>query len=977
MLLKRFRRAAGLTQEELAERAELSVEAISALERGVSRAPHKDTVALLADALALSAQDRALFEAAARKRDDGTAPLVAEGLRAQPGGSPSQFVGRARELAIVERHLAGKGPPVLLLAGEPGIGKSRLLRESVARARANGWAVLQGGCHRRGGQEPYTPLLEALQSRIHGQSPAQLRTDLQHCGWLARLLPELVDMAALPAPRSSLPPEQERRLMFGAVGRFLANVAGPAGTLLALDDVQWADSDALDLLSTLIRTMSDTPLRVVAAYRDTELTAHHALTSLLGDLARAGVASLCRLGPLTEQEAGELLSSLLDGQHSTEPALHESVLRRAGGVPFYLVSCVQWLQNGGATDGNLEDVPWDVAETIRQRVAALPEEAHELLAAAAVVDHRATRATLISVVMRPGWSEESILQALDAACRARLLAEVGDDSYQFAHNIIREVVWADLGSAHRAALHRRVAEALEHAPTEVPAEVLAYHLMRCGEREKAVVYLERVADRAQAMYANTAAEHYYRDLVARQDELGHTIDGARAREKLGAMLRINAHYDEALDVLERAVQAYRVAGSREGQRQALAHLGRVHARRGTPDAGIARIQSFLNSKDAGESSPGTAALFIALADLYYASGRYREQLAAAERAGSVARALGDDRLLTQAEQWRSTALLTLGRAEEAIPALEEVIPQAEALGDLSSHLHALNHVALAYIQRGEFATSRSYIDRALTVAEMQGDPVQIAFMTYNRGMLEVYTGEWKQARADFERAAAMMRQIAMAWTSAYPLLGLGQLCLAEGHLEASARYLQEAITLAERSNDLQALQYALAALVERDLLEGRPEVARARLDRLLDRQTSSRAESSAHILALLAWTHMEMGDLAQAQELAAQSAARAVTEQNRLSLVESLRVRAMLMMRQGRWQEAEASLDEALSLTRAMPCAYNEARVLYLYGLLDAERGNPNAARVHLETAAAILDLLGERLYAEFVENALARVRHT
>ncbi|HKT38620.1 MAG TPA: helix-turn-helix domain-containing protein, partial [Ktedonobacterales bacterium] len=134
ILLKRYRRASGLTQEELAERAELSVEAISSLERGVSRAPHKDTVALLADALGLVERDRALFTAAARHRD--TTPLPAY---TPSGDAPPPLVGREADLALLDRHLAGKGPPVLLFAGEPGIGKSRLLREAVARGAAGGW----------------------------------------------------------------------------------------------------------------------------------------------------------------------------------------------------------------------------------------------------------------------------------------------------------------------------------------------------------------------------------------------------------------------------------------------------------------------------------------------------------------------------------------------------------------------------------------------------------------------------------------------------------------------------------------------------------------------------------------------------------------------------------------------------------------------------------------------------------------------
>jgi tetratricopeptide (TPR) repeat protein len=574
--------------------------------------------------------------------------------------------------------------------------------------------------------------------------------------------------------------------------------------------------------------------------------------------------------------------------------------------------------------------------------------------------------------------------ALDAVCRARLLAEAGEDAYEFAHNLSREVVWNDLGAARRAALHRRVAETLEHEPGE--AQALAYHYARCGEREKAAEYLERAGDRAQAMCANTAAESCYRELVERLDELGHGGAAARAREKLGVVLRTRARYDEALEMLDRAVQGYRTAGDREGQRQAIAQIGRVHARRGTPEEGLARIQALLNAPGTGEpaaASAGLAALYVAQADLYYSTGRYHEQLTAAERAAGLARALHDERLLTQAEQWRSTALLTMGRPEEALPALEEIIPAAEALGDLSSHLHALNQVALAYIQQGEFAKSEAYIARALAAAEQRGDPVQVALMIYNRGLLGISSGRWRQARADFEQAATVMRQVPLAGTAAYPLLGLGHLSLLEGRWEAASRSLQEAITVAERSGDLQALRYALVILAERDLLEGRPEVARARLERLSARRHVDMAEwagadaQDAQILALLAWTHLELGNTAEAEELAANSTVRARAEQHQLALIAALRVQALLALRRQAWQEAARSLDEALSLSRALPSSYDEARTLYLYGLLDARRGAAPAAHNRLQEALDILNWLGERLYAEHVERALADLPST
>ncbi|HZC04547.1 MAG TPA: AAA family ATPase [Ktedonobacterales bacterium] len=969
-LLRRHRRAIALTQEELAERAELSVEAVSALERGVSRAPHKDTVELLAKALRLSEHDRAVFEALARKREDDDAFDPRSAPVDTAGKAPAQLVGRAREAALLDRHLAGQGRAVLLFDGEPGIGKSRLLREASARGRAGGWTVLQSGCHKRGGQAPYSPLLDALQTRLQGRSAAQLRADLDHCQWLAHLLPELVEVGALPAP-PTLAPEQGRRLMYSAVSRFLTNVAGPAGTLLILDDLQWADTDALDLLSALVTTPNASPLRVVGAYRNTEIAPNEPLAAALADLARSGSATRVNLGPLSEEEAAQLLNDVLQGTPGVEVAVLRQVIERAGGVPFFLVSCAQGRQDGALLESGPDDVPWDIAATVRQRIAVLPEAARALLSAAAA-DRTIARATLLSVAERHGRNETEALDALDTACRARVMTEVGEADYQIAHNLIREVIWGDLSAAQRALLHRQIADALERQPGGALPESLAYHYAHCGEREKAALYMEQAGDRAAAMHATTAAERYYRELVTRLDDLRRSTDAARAREKLASVLRIEAHYDESLELLERAIQAYRAAHEREGERQAVAAIGRVHARRGTPATGITRILALLQAEDASEVTVGVASLQIALADLYYAAGRYREQLAAAEQALTLAQALGNDILLVQAEQWRTTALLTLGSPEDALASLEEVIPTSEALGDLSSHLHALNHAAMAHIQRGAFDTSRAYIDRALITAQERNDLIQVAFLTCNRGTLHYYMGEWKQARADYERAAEIMRETPLAWASSYPLLGLGHLSLGEGQWGVAARQLGEAITLAERSGDLHVLRSACAALSERDLLEGRPEAARKRLAQLREREQTFGEEGAPSIAALLAWTHLEMDEVAQARELATQSISRAAAEHNRLALIEALRVGGMVAIRQGRWQEAENNLNEALSLSQTMQCPYHEARVRYVFGLLGVARAAADQASRQLIAARATLRTLGERLYCDHVERALA-----
>jgi transcriptional regulator with XRE-family HTH domain len=304
-LLRRYRMAVGLTQEELAERARVSRRSTTEMERGAAHTPRRDTLELLAVALALTADERAIFLEAGRRQGAGGPSRPPEPLET---GVAAPFVGRAGELALLERHLAGEGPPLLMLTGEPGIGKSRLLHAAIPRAAGAGLRVIDGGCQQRGGQEPYAPFLAAFQRHLQSQRPGQLREDLRGCAWLVRLLPELAGGPIEPLPTTPIPPEHERRLVFAAVTRFLTNMAGPAGTLLVLDDLQWAGADALDLLATLARTAADVPLRIMGAYRDTEVPPEAPLAATLADLTRARLVTRRLLAPLSIGVGRPLLS---------------------------------------------------------------------------------------------------------------------------------------------------------------------------------------------------------------------------------------------------------------------------------------------------------------------------------------------------------------------------------------------------------------------------------------------------------------------------------------------------------------------------------------------------------------------------------------------------------------------------------------------------------------------------------------------
>jgi tetratricopeptide (TPR) repeat protein len=791
--------------------------------------------------------------------------------------------------------------------------------------------------------------------------PAQRSTALRHASWLVKLLPELAERDVVPAPVWTLPPEQERRLVFAAVRRFLANSAGPAGTLLVLDDLHWASPDALDLLASLLYAPDEPPLRVVGAYRSTEVQPPDPLRILVADLATQELLAHHLIGPLAPVEAIELLGVL----QPEEPALTrwEQMVERAGGVPFFLVSCALEAQTSRVERRQKQEVPWTVTESIRQRVSFLSQAARDLLAAAAIIGRRFEREMLLAVV-RSEYRERELLEALEALCQARLLEE-SESVYQFAHDLIREVELAGLSTARRAHLHLQVAEAMEQAPGEPPIERLAYHYSRAGVTEKAVLYLEWEGNRAWALHANTEAERTYRELLKHLERLRPPLKTARACEKLGNVLVTLARFEEANLVLEQAVEGYRAVDDLEGLHRTLAQLARAYRGSGKPEEGIARLLPLLEERKEEVASAGLVLLQAALAGLYQETHQYQKQLVVAERAVAMAKALQDDTLLVQAQHGYGLALGLLHRDEEALSVLEVQVSLAEAVGDLFNLSADLNNLAELWMRRGAFTQGCHYGERAVEVAERLGDLEMLAFILTTQGTRNFEVGDWDQARRALERAVELSRQVSVSALT-YSLAALGQLDLAEGKWETASCFLNEARASGERHNNLEAVHYVQYVLAERELVEGHPESARARLAPLADHVGEK--HWPAHFLA---WAEVELGNEAEAERLMAKSFRQAAIFEDwqwwlNLHLIEGL-----LRLRQKRWSEAAAALEQALASCSVTVNSYARAKTLYFYGLLHIQKGELEQARERLEGSRAILNRLGERLYAEQIKRAL------
>jgi tetratricopeptide (TPR) repeat protein len=258
------------------------------------------------------------------------------------------------------------------------------------------------------------------------------------------------------------------------------------------------------------------------------------------------------------------------------------------------------------------------------------------------------------------------------------------------------------------------------------------------------------------------------------------------------------------------------------------------------------------------------------------------------------------------------------------------------------------------------------------VAERRGDAAQIVFAAVNLAAVGYFVaGDWVRAREHLEWALALARQIGAPRVVAPPLVELGWLCLAEGAWDEASRYLEEGCSAAQGSANFELLLQAHAWLAEREILEGRPDAACARLAPLLD-AARQHVWSGPYVQPTLAWAHLELGEVAVAGEMVGQAVVRVRAAGHRIALVGALWVQAMVATCQEQWEDAERTLEEGLALARSMPYPYAEARLLHVYGEMHVAKGEPGPARERLEAALAIFRRLDARKDAERVERALA-----
>jgi len=985
-LLRRYRRERSLTQEALAEVAGLSARGIRALEAGERSNPHKDTVRLLADALALSSDQRVVFEQAAAVAVSGTpqagsAPSIGGFLGAVPAGP---IIARQAEvlqlLGVLDRVAGGVGR-LIMLTGEPGVGKTRLAQEVALAARMRGFLVASGRCYQPEQSVPYYPFLEAL-AVVYDGAPASICADVpRRWSYLEWLLPDRPQ--ALGASEAGGQDVQQR--LFWAVSGFLQAVAAAAPVALLLDDVHWADESSLKLLQYVARQTRGNRVLLLGTYRDVEVGRQHPLERTLRDLHREGLLEEITVSRLDQQGTAALAAALL-GEEEVSEDFAQLVHEHTDGNPFFTQEVMRALVERGDVffrDGSWDrraveeiEVPRSIRSAIGERVSRLSDQAQEVLHEASVLGQAFGFDDLWRMSQR---SEEEVEKALEDALAAMLIRATGRDDYAFNHALTQQTLYAELPPRRRKRLNGAVGEALEQLPESSRREraaQIAWHFLQAGSTDRALPFIMLAGDEAEAVFAHTEAEQHCRTALHLARELGDRPHEAEALQRLGLVLRMAGRYDEALEVLERAAEMCWTFGDIEGEARATEQIGHVHYHRGTPHAGYARVQAVVERlellPEARRPQSALADLYFRLAAQLYITGRYTEVLAAGERAAQLARAAGNERSLAISGWARGSPLSMMGQWGEARRVYEETLPTFKAMGDAWWLAQPIGNIARTYVHQGDLERGRQYWERAVELLEAAHDPAEVAWASCYLGDVSFIVGDWNHARQQYERAAGLARSADSARYLSHALLHLADLSAIQGKGEEALRYVDKAIRVAERVGDVPALRTAQRLLAERDLAEGHPEAALDRLQPLLDRLGGE--EPHAFPPPVLAEAYLSAGNMDRAHAVVEQRVRRFKEQDHKRALAVWLRVQSMVLGQQRRWEEADGVLAKAVSLAQAMPYPYAEARARYEHGRMLTERAEVQPAREQLEQALVIFQRLGAKNDVEKTEQMLAQL---
>jgi len=887
------------------------------------------------------------------------------------GPETVSLVGRSRELDRLRTAWkdAGEGAVgLVLVSGEPGVGKTRLVAELARGVHDEGAVVLFGRCD-EDLAVPYQPFVEALGHYV-AAAPTDDLTELAgpFGGDLARLIPLLRErVPALPEPLKA-DAETERYRLFESVAAFLRAIAAETPTLLVLDDLHWAGKAELLLLRHLLRMGNGPPLLLVGTYRDTDLDRRHPLAEVLSDLRRDGAANRISLSGLEEAEVADFLEAAAGHPLGADGALlaHE-VHAETEGNPFFVGQVLRhliesggvveqdghWLRARGAANIG---IPEGIREVIGRRLSTLTPQTNELLAVAAVVG----REFALDVVRDAGGVDaDSLLDALEEAEAAHLLEPVpgAPRRRSFVHALLRSTLYDEIPTTRRLRIHRRVAQAFEarvEAGDEPALADLARHYCESaalGETANAVRCARAAATQAlEGMAYEEASGFYDRALaVLEPDASGDRQSRAELLLLMGRAQWMSGDRDAGKTALYESASIARSVGDAELFAEAAIACG---GKRGWSEAGIVDhdlvgfLEEALTLLPEGDHSLRAACTARLGSELYFVAEVGDRRRTLTEDALAMARRVGDSATLALVLSSAHWGAWIPGSAEHRLALAEEMLALGVDGADREIEVSALHWTIGDLIELGRADEAGANLERALAIAADLRQPEYLWTTSVVQGCLLLMAGVYDEATGVVDAALAYGQ--ALESETSVQMYGIAHLHLARarGGVEAMEPLVADMV---ERYPLLPAWRSGLA-FVYREL--GRDDDLRVQVEILArdDFETLPRDANWLIAMVIMAVSCAYLGDVARCRSIYehllpfARYAVTVGMPADCLGPIEMFLAPVAVVL--GRWDDAERHFLRGAAAADAMRCPTGAGLGAYEYAVaLQRHGGEPRRAR--------------------------------
>jgi predicted ATPase len=699
---------------------------------------------------------------------DAIYPPPEETAFASPTLSQISFVGRAQQLGRLTstvEQLAFKHGGIVLVEGEPGIGKSRLTQEVADYARQRGIQTLMSSCYQIEQSTPFQPVVDVVDQVVRSW-PAEALGVLAPAALaeIAALTPEVATrFPGLPEPASGLDEARQARL-FKALAQLFTVVAGGPGLLWVVDDIHWADHASLKFLHYLARLIHDQPILLVCTYRGEELATDEDLEAFVSGIKRDAPVTTVLLERLAQTDVQAIVDPLV-----ASPALAQELggwlYQETDGNPFFLVTILQSLWEQGlmgaeqlpesierlSSPGIDLTLPEALRASVRNRLGRVSRRAHTALDAAAVLRRRFEFDTLQAIT---GEAPSDLMSTLEDLLARRLLRDMGDGRhYDFCHDKIREVVYYELSSTRRVYLHRQVAEALEALKSgqDEYAGTLADHFEHAQEWGKAVFYMAQAGNRSCNLFALREALNFYDRAMRLAEEHPEQVGGkllldlyearGTARTQVGAFPSASAD-------LRLALEGARRASDPEHVRRLRIYLGRVYRRSDDYENAREQLSAALDDARLSHDLHSVADTLFHLGDVLWTEGDNRLARQHQQEAVEICRSQGfEDLVAVQALHGLAETYVMNAQPREAMRYLEESLALARRIQDKAYEAENLYMLAVtqAVVAGTQYPLALEHVRESLEISRAAAMDWHILPGLFISSIVERGLGDYEKA----------------------------------------------------------------------------------------------------------------------------------------------------------------------------------------------------------------------------------------